>query len=494
VSSAELADMLWEDGAQPASAHVTMQNYVKRLRQALGDAGHDIIATRPGGYMINVQAGELDVSVFEGLLMRARESARAARWDRAALELRDALARWRGRPLADIPCDQLVRDHAPRLAEMRLQAVLGELAHSHLLTEHVVGRFAMHDLLRVYSIEQADAHETAGRHAAIGRVLDHYLHTAYAMSQVLDPSRVPLGLAPPQPGVQPEEVTEYRQAWDWAEAERRVLLAAIAGAAGLGFGRHAWQIASSLETYLLRRGHWHDLADTQHSALAAARRAGDTAGQAYAQCSLGRACTLLGAQDDASAHLSSALELFQALDDPAGEALARIRMCTLSWRQSRYDEAFVQAQRALGLFRASGHRAGEAGALNNIGWFHFRLGDHERGFGRCQEALAIFRAIGDRRGEANVLDSLGFGHQRLGAHAEAIASFGAALRVFRELGDRYNQAEILTHLAASHQESGNAQAAAQCWEQSLAILTELNHPDAAEVLARLRRLDTANAS
>jgi len=31
VSSAELADMLWEDGAQPASAHVTMQNYVKRL-------------------------------------------------------------------------------------------------------------------------------------------------------------------------------------------------------------------------------------------------------------------------------------------------------------------------------------------------------------------------------------------------------------------------------------------------------------------------------
>ena len=128
------------------------------------------------------------------------------------------------------------------------RAVLGELAHSHLLTEHVVGRFAMHDLLRVYSIEQADAHETAGRHAAIGRVLDHYLHTAYAMSLVLDPSRVPLGLAPPQPGVQPEEVTEYRQAWDWAEAERRVLLAAIAGAADLGFGRHAWQIASSLDT------------------------------------------------------------------------------------------------------------------------------------------------------------------------------------------------------------------------------------------------------
>jgi tetratricopeptide (TPR) repeat protein len=373
----------------------------------------------------------------------------------------------------------------------RARGLLGELAHSHLVTEHVAGRYAMHDLLRVYSTEQADAHESAGRHVAIGRVLDHYLHTAYAMSLVLDPSRVPVSLAPPQPGVQPEALTGYRQAWDWAEAERRVLLAAITGAAEHGFSRHAWQIASSLETYLLRRGHWHDLADTQRSALAAARRAGDTAGQAYAHSSLGRACTLLGSQEEAGAHLKDALELFQALGDPAGEALARIRMCTLSWRQSRYDEAFIQAQRAHGLFRACGHRAGEAGALNNIGWYHFRLGDHERGFSHCQDALAIFRAIGDRRGEANVLDSLGFGHQRLGEHSEAISCFGSALRLFRELGDRYNQAEILTHLAASHHDSGNSPAAAQCWDQALAILAELNHPDAADVLAKLRHLDAA---
>ena len=36
---------------------------------------------------------------------------------------------------------------------------------------------------------------------------------------------------------------------------------------------------------------------------------------------------------------------------------------------------------------------------------------------------------------------------------------------------------------------GNFPAAAQCWEQALAILTELNHPDAAEALARLCHLD-----
>jgi DNA-binding SARP family transcriptional activator len=122
VSSAELAGMLWEV-AQPASAQVTMQNHVKRLRQTLGDSDHSLISTRPGGYLIHVSTDQLDVSRFEALSARARESARADRWDRAALELRDALALWRGKPLADIPCEQLVRDHAPRLAELRLQAV-----------------------------------------------------------------------------------------------------------------------------------------------------------------------------------------------------------------------------------------------------------------------------------------------------------------------------------------------------------------------------------
>jgi DNA-binding SARP family transcriptional activator/tetratricopeptide (TPR) repeat protein len=370
------------------------------------------------------------------------------------------------------------------------RAALSELARSHLVSEHAAGRFVLHDLLRVYAIEQADAQEAAAdRQAAVRRVLDHYLHSAYAMSLVLDPSRVPVGLTPPQPGVQVEDMAGYQEAWDWAEAERLVLLAVIAGASGLGFGRHAWQVSSSLETFLLRRGHWHDLADSQRAALAAAGQAGDRTGQAHARSSLGRACTLLGAQADARAHLTGALELFRALGDQAGEALARIRMCTLSWRQSDYDEAFTQAQQALGLFRACGRRAGEAGARNNIGWYHFRLGDHERGFGDCQQALRIFRAIGDRRGEANVLDSLGFGYQGLGRQDEAIECFSSALRVFRELGDRYNQAEILTHLAASHQDSGNLAAAVRYWEQALAILAELNHPDAADVLARLRRLD-----
>jgi len=58
-------------------------------------------------------------------------------------------------------------------------AALAELTATHLITEHSPGRYALHDLVRAYAAEQAHAEESADDlHAATGRLLDHYLHTA----------------------------------------------------------------------------------------------------------------------------------------------------------------------------------------------------------------------------------------------------------------------------------------------------------------------------
>ena len=122
ISLDELAETMWGP-APPRSARVTVQNYVKRLRSALGDAGHARIATQPGGYVISVAPGELDVSRFGALLASARVAAGAGRWDLAAREARAALSLWRGEPLADVDSDALARCETPRLAEMRLQAL-----------------------------------------------------------------------------------------------------------------------------------------------------------------------------------------------------------------------------------------------------------------------------------------------------------------------------------------------------------------------------------
>jgi DNA-binding SARP family transcriptional activator len=121
VSVDELAAAVW-DGDVPPSARLTVQNYVKRLRHALGDLDHSVISTQPRGYQIRVPPGDLDVSRFASLLASAQSAARQGSWEAAAEEASAALVLWRGEPLADVESELLVRLEAPRLAEMRLQA------------------------------------------------------------------------------------------------------------------------------------------------------------------------------------------------------------------------------------------------------------------------------------------------------------------------------------------------------------------------------------
>ena len=118
----ELAEAVW-DGVPPGSARVTLQNYVKRLRQVLGPAGYERIMTRPAGYLIEVEAGELDVTRFASLQAGGRSAARAGDWARASAQLGAGLALWRGEPLTDVSSGLLTQTELPRLAEMRLNAL-----------------------------------------------------------------------------------------------------------------------------------------------------------------------------------------------------------------------------------------------------------------------------------------------------------------------------------------------------------------------------------
>jgi DNA-binding SARP family transcriptional activator len=118
----ELIEVLW-GSLPPASARVTLHNYVKRLRQALGDSGHARILTQSPGYLISMIPDELDVSRFEALLRAARAATRAGEWEQAASQAHAALTLWRGEPLTDVQSEVLTWREVPRLAELRLAAL-----------------------------------------------------------------------------------------------------------------------------------------------------------------------------------------------------------------------------------------------------------------------------------------------------------------------------------------------------------------------------------
>lgn len=372
------------------------------------------------------------------------------------------------------------------LPRSQARTALRELARSHLVSEQVPGRFAFHDLLRAFAGEQARARDGDGeRGAAARRLFDHYLHTCCGTVRMLDPTRDPITMAAPQPGVQAEELGSYQQSWAWLEAEYRVLLAVTDMAAAKRFAQHAWQLPWVLQTFFFRRGYWQDFAAIQRTAVAVAERLGDRYGQAHAHHGLGRASALIGCYTAAADHMSRAVQLYRELGQPTAEARCHIDVGHAFSRQGRYEDALEQARQAEQLYLAAGHQAGQAGALNNVGWYQIQLGEYATALAHCQRARCLFEAAGSRHGAGVALSSLGFAHYRLGDLARGIASCGQALECMREHGDLPGQADVLTQLGEIHLADGDRHAAIDCWQRALDIFIVLNHPGAAELRARL---------
>jgi tetratricopeptide (TPR) repeat protein len=374
------------------------------------------------------------------------------------------------------------------LSQARL--TLRTLAAANLVTEYAPGRYALHDLLRAFAAEQAQAAEHADDHrAATRRMLDHYLRTSNAADLITSWERGPIDLAAPQPGVSPEGFTTRNQALAWFDAERAVLVRVTRRAAEAGLHEHAWQLARSLAAFFRLRGHWHDLVATQRIGLAAARRLGDEGAQARAHCELGFAMGQGSQFDQAHGHLEQALKLYQALGDQQGEVRARIGAGEiLSW-QGRDREAIASTRAAL--CGASTEKAinlnAQATALNDLGWYHARLGEFEQARAQCRHALELYRRDGSQYGQGITLDSLAYICHQSGDHAQAIVHYRLAVGHLRLAGALHAAADVLVRLADACQAVGDAGAAEDAWQQAMQILDGMQHPGAREALTRLRR-------
>ncbi len=372
------------------------------------------------------------------------------------------------------------------LPQAQVQAALAELAQANLLTELPSGRYACHDLLRSYAAELADAIDSERtRQAAIRRVTDYYLHSAWSASRHLYPGRRPIELMPAERGVSPEAPAGHEQALDWFESGHTTSLAAVTQAAAHGLDRHAWQLAWALIPYFDWRGDLHSWIVTQRIAVAAARRAGDTVGLAHAHRLLGRAYTLLGRHDAGHLHLTEALRLSTADQDLVGQALTHHSLGHVCSLQGRHAEDLAHDRQALRLYEAAQHESGRGWAFNAQAWALINLRNYDEALVCARQAAEVHAQAGDRFHQAQAQDTVGHIQQQLGDYPGAIASYQQALSLCRELGPRYYQSVTLSHLGETYAAAGDTDAAARAWREALDILIGLNHPDADEVRTRL---------
>src|SRR5438105_2393139 len=123
VSSERIVDELWAGNA-PSSAAKILQGYVSQLRASFAEAGFERrLLTQGHAYRLRLEPGELDIEAFESLLERGRIASASSSYDLAAELLRDALALWRGPPLADFTYEPFAQAEIARLEESRLLAV-----------------------------------------------------------------------------------------------------------------------------------------------------------------------------------------------------------------------------------------------------------------------------------------------------------------------------------------------------------------------------------
>src|SRR5690349_2344754 len=164
ISSDRLIDEVWGPDP-PKTAGASLQNYVSRLRKAIGA---DAVVSQPPGYVLRVDPVQFDLARFERLSAEGRGAPEARE---RAEKLRAALALWRGPALDDLAFEPFARDEVGRLEEARL-AVLEdcidgelELGHAGALVGELEELVEEHPLRERFRAQLMRALYRAGRQA-----------------------------------------------------------------------------------------------------------------------------------------------------------------------------------------------------------------------------------------------------------------------------------------------------------------------------------------
>ncbi|MGH3879553.1 MAG: BTAD domain-containing putative transcriptional regulator [Actinophytocola sp.] len=326
-----------------------------------------------------------------------------------------------GRPSADDVLDLLVDSH------------LVELVGSDLTG---APRYQLHDLLRCYAADLAEQDPTADRRAAVRRVLEGYLSLAVSAAESM-PIRF-LGVFDAADGRatwRPHRAAEVvADPLAWFEAERRAGAAAVSLAQDWGLDDLAWRVTAAYTPYFDMRGHHDDWHRTHRVALAAARRAGDSHGQAIVLRNLGQ----------------------------------------LALYQDAYDDAWTAFDESVRLFGQVGDRRGAGFALAGLGTVLRIRGDYAHALDRCHEALSMFAAVPDPHGEAVARLAAGSVWLELGCLSPAQRWFADAHELSVAIGDRHREAHALRRIATLHRRRGDLRAAREHTDRAVAIFRELD--------------------
>ncbi|UJW31585.1 tetratricopeptide repeat protein [Saccharothrix sp. AJ9571] len=377
------------------------------------------------------------------------------------------------------------------LAPAVARQLLDGLVEAHLIESAEVDRVQLHDLLRAYARECAEATDTAAeRHEALHRLAGWYLHAAAAADRQLHPGRQ-RGVvdATPVPGY-PAVFGDFDAALEWCETERANLVAVARVAAETGLGAAAWQLANNLWSFFYLRKYWTDWVAVHETGLAAARELRDPKGQARMLNGLATAYVGMRRFDESLDHFRTARELFRAAGDRWGEGMVLANLADTYLGLCQYTDAADYASQAVEVIRETGNQYSEGIAMGNLGEAYLGLGAYYDALCQFRRVLELCRVIRHRHGEAVTLIHLGESHLGLGEYGKALDRLSEGLDLARKLRDRHSEALALSTRGIVHHQTGQPEASRQNWQAALDIYEDLGDARAEALRDQLRHPQT----
>ncbi len=341
---------------------------------------------------------------------------------------------------------------------------LAALAGCHLAYQSRTGRFAAHDLVRLYARGLVSATmEPSERDAALGRLFDYYLAVTRTLRLMSYPDPYFGGYDPMGAELATPQVSDLMAAFDWHAAEEDNICALVASTQ---LPEHAWRLACN--NRLLYAGSGRNAEEEAYlvHGLTAARAAGSQLGAAQLLTQLGSVRARLGQQRQAFDCLREAAELLG--DDPEPRDTYRLTACLAEVERAAGQpvEAHLHLIEALEAVRRVNRPVVEAAAMIEIAVSLLEQSAPEQALAYARQAEDLVMAFpGIEVSKAHVFRLHGKVFEHLGRLDEAVSSLRRAISI--------------------SQSCGYKSCAAECHHRLGVVLTQLGQPAAAEQSLRV---------
>jgi tetratricopeptide (TPR) repeat protein/transcriptional regulator with XRE-family HTH domain len=451
------------------------------------------------------------------------------RLDRQAAAALDLLGLPNGSDMITLTTSRLLD-----LPEQETERMLERLVDLNLLESVAPGRYRLHDLIRAYARERADAMLSEGtRLDALARVLHLYTGIAWRCHSLTHRESHRLALAGDSIRTAPQ-FADTVSVTGWLDRERANLTEAFQQArrspvlrplvpelavALFGYqesrGRFAEmrafcttgrQIAGELG--LARLAAWleHDLAvpDAERGEMKAAlshlrkalvrfREVGDLAGQARCCSSLSHILERLGQLEEAVRRGEEALELSQEIGDHTLEGISYLALGTLYCRQGDYVRAGRAFTRAIALAHASGNNRSLAKRYQNAGESYQAAEHSQEAVEYLEKGVEVYARISDVNGQSECHRNLADLHRATGDLDAAAHHAETGLRLAQEVGNHDLEGQHRIGLGRIAHARGDLATARAQWQNAAELLTSVSAREASTALGLLRGLDPASS-